>query len=147
VNRFLPQSLLLTPHSYQGDAVNTTLTVDDPLAGQEVTIVITLPRQSRGEQSRDERPALVSLGLAGQLPVSKSGLFGDAPALINELWAAFGLRWKTEAARAAAEGAGEEESGTAEAETVAEVTVVATTPRPQPTPAPAEPRPQNLSLF
>lgn len=127
--------------------MNTTLTVDDPLAGQEVTIVITLPA---GEQSRDDRPALVSLGVAGQLPFSKSGLFGDVAALISEAWAAFGLRWQIEAAHAAAEGAGEEEAGMAEAETIAEVTVVEATPRPQPTPArpgPAEPRPQNLSLF
>jgi hypothetical protein len=127
--------------------VNTTLTVDDPLAGQDVTIVITLPAD---DAPRDERPALVSLGVAGQLPFSKGGLFGDAAALINEAWVAFGLRWQTEAVRTAAEGAGQEEAGMAEAETVAEVTVVATTPRPQPTPArptPAEPKPQNLSLF
>ena len=121
--------------------MNTTLTVDDPLAGQDVTIVITLPAD---DAPRDERPVLVSLGLAGQLPVMQSGLFGNAAALINEAWAAFGLRWQTEVARAART-AGEEEAGMEAAETVAEVTVVATTSHPQPTPA--EPKPQNLSLF
>jgi hypothetical protein len=56
--------------------MNTTLTVDDPLAGREVTIVITL---SAGEQPRDERPMLLSLGMAGQRPVIQTGVLGDVP--------------------------------------------------------------------
>jgi hypothetical protein len=137
----------LNPVPIKETPMNATLTVDDPLAGQDLTIVITLPAD---DAPREERPALVSLGTAGQLPVIKSGVFGEAAALINEAWAAFGLRWQTEAARTAAEGASQEEAGREEAEIVAEVTVVATTPRPQPTPArpgPAEPKSQNLSLF
>lgn len=140
MKRFLPQSSLLSPHSYQGDAVNTTLTVDDPLAGQDVTIVITLPAD---DAPRDERPALVSLGMAGQLPVSKSGLFGDAAAIINEAWAAFGLRWQMAAAESAQMAIDEDETGADESETIAEAAVVQATSLP----APAASRPQNLSLF
>ena len=69
--------------------MNAPLTVDDPLAGQEVTVVVTLPA---GDGPRDERPILVSLGIAGQPPIIKTGTFGDAPALINEAWTAFGVR-------------------------------------------------------
>jgi hypothetical protein len=122
--------------------MNQILTVDDPLTGQEVTIVMTLPA---GNAPREERPVLVSLGTIGHLPVTKSGLFGDAATLIREAWAAFSLRWQAEGVRAAAEGAGEEEEGLQEATTVTEVAVVETPPNPRPTPA--APRPQNLSLF
>lgn len=65
------------------------LTVNDPLAGQEVTIVVTL---SAGDRPRDERPILVSLGVTGHLPIIKTGTFADAPSLIDEAWTAFGVR-------------------------------------------------------
>lgn len=117
--------------------MNTTLTVDDPLAGQVVTIVITL---AAGEQPRDERPALVSLGVPGQRPVIKSGLFGRMPTLIHAAWTAFAVQAQTA-----------EEA----AETVAKEQVVAVArtdedgPAPVPAPRPAAPKPQakNLSLF
>ena len=54
--------------------MNTSLTVDDPLADQEVRIVITLAASS---QPRAERPALVSVGVAEQLPVIKTGVFDN----------------------------------------------------------------------
>lgn len=119
--------------------MNTNLTVDDPLADQEVTIIITL---AAGEQLRDERPAMVSLGVAEQLPVIKTGAFGDVPALINEAWTAFGVR--AQVAESVSEG-----------ETVAEEQVVATAstdddePAPTPSPNLSTPKPQvkNLSLF
>ena len=119
--------------------MNTTLTVDDPLADQEVSIVITLAASS---QPRDERPALMSVGVAEQLPVIKTGTFGDVPALINEAWTAFGVR--AQLAEVASEG-----------ETVTEEQVVATVntndDEPVPTPEPnlSTPKPQakNLSLF
>jgi hypothetical protein len=60
--------------------MNAPLTVDDPLSGQEVTIVVTLPA---GDEPRDERPILVSLGVSGQPPIIKTGAFADAPDLIN----------------------------------------------------------------
>lgn len=69
--------------------MNTSLTVEDPLAGQEVTIVITL---AAGEQPRDERPVLVSVGVTGQPPVTKSGTFGQTAMLINQAWTAFGVQ-------------------------------------------------------
>ncbi|NKQ35207.1 MAG: hypothetical protein HF973_06260 [Chloroflexi bacterium] len=119
--------------------MNTTLTVDDPLADQEATIVITLAASA---QPRDERPALISVGVAEQLPVIKTGVFGDMPALIHEAWTAFGVR--AQVAEAASEG-----------ETVAEEQVVATAstdddePAPMSQPSLSTPKPpaQNLSLF
>lgn len=118
--------------------MNTTLIVDDPLADQEVSIVITLAVNA---QSRDQRPALISVGVAEQLPVIKTGIFGDVPTLINEAWAAFGVR--AQVAEAAAEG-----------ETVAEEQLLATAttdhePAPMPLPNLSTPKPQakNLSLF
>jgi hypothetical protein len=119
--------------------MNTTLTVDDPLADQEVSIVITLAASS---QPREERPALVSVGVAEQLPVIKTGPFGDVPALIHEAWTAFGVRAQVAAAAM-------------EAEIVAEEQIVATagTDNDEPAPTPpsnlSTPKPpaQNLSLF
>lgn len=119
--------------------MNTNLTVADPLADQEVTVIITL---AASECPREERPAMVSVGVAEQLPVIKTGMFGDVPALINEAWTAFGVR--AQVAEAAAEG-----------ETVAEEQVVATagTDDDEPAPTPlsnlSTPKPQakNLSLF
>lgn len=75
--------------------MNTTLTVNDPLADQEVTIVITL---AAGEQSRDERPAQVSVGVTGQPPVTRTGMFGQVAALIDEAWTAFGVQAQVAAA-------------------------------------------------
>ncbi len=60
--------------------MNTMLTVDDPLVDQGVRIVITL---ADSKQPRDERPALVSVGVAEQVPVIKTGVFGNVVALIN----------------------------------------------------------------
>lgn len=119
--------------------MNTNLTVTDPLADQEVTIIITL---AATEQSRDQRPVLISVGVAEQLPVIKTGLFTDMPALINEAWIAFGVQAQmSEAAQAV--------------ETVAEEQLVATAdidddePVPAPQPHLSAPKPQakNLSLF
>jgi hypothetical protein len=75
--------------SSKENPMNTSLSIEDPLAGQEVTIVITL---AAGEQPRDERPALVSVGVAGQPPVTKSGTLGQTAALINQAWSAFGVQ-------------------------------------------------------
>ena len=69
--------------------MNTALTVEDPLAEQEVTIHITLPV---GQQTRSERPALLSVGITGQPPVTMQGLFAQIPTLIDQAWAAFGVQ-------------------------------------------------------
>jgi hypothetical protein len=119
--------------------MNTNLTVVDPLADQEVTIIVTL---AAGEQLRDERPAMVSVGIAEQMPVVKTGTFGDVSTLINEAWTAFGVRAQVAEVAPAVE-------------TVIEETVVATAstgddePAPMRPPQPATPKPpaQNLSLF
>jgi hypothetical protein len=122
--------------------MNTTLTVTDPLADQTVTILITLPP---GEGPRDERPALVSLGVAEQAPVVKTGTLADLPALIQQAWTAYGVRLQLAATEA-------------EAETVAEEQVVDSAgtedddddnsaPTPQATLTPPKPQAKNLSLF
>ncbi|MCP4427085.1 MAG: hypothetical protein GY803_21570 [Chloroflexi bacterium] len=82
--------------------MNATLTVTDPLAEREVSIVITLMLNDNrrlaaegltsGKQPRDERPALVSIGVAGQMPIIKSGVFGSTMELIEEAWLAFGVQ-------------------------------------------------------
>jgi hypothetical protein len=118
--------------------MNTTLTVEDPLADQEVSIVITLAATT---QPRDERPVLVSVGVAEQLPVIKTGVFGNMPALIHEAWTAFGVRAQVAEA--------------SEAETVVEEQVGDTAntghdePAPTAPPSQSTPKPQakNLSLF
>ena len=114
--------------------MNSPLTVDDPLAGQEVTIVVTLPA---GDEPRDERPILVSLGVAGQPPIIKIGTFADAPSLINEAWAAFGVR-----AQLAGAVPTEPETETADEELVATAAVPEEAP-----PLPEKPPAGNLSLF
>ena len=117
--------------------MNATLSVEDPLADQEATIVITLAASRR---PCDERPLLISVGVAGQMPVIKSGTFGNMSALIHEAWTAFGVR--AQAAEAAAEG-----------ETIAEEQLIAMAntdddePLPTTQPSLSPPRPKNLALF
>ena len=118
--------------------MNANLIVDDPLATRETTIVITLTASDR---PREERPALVSVGVTEQEPVIRTGLFGDLPALIDQAWTAFGVRAQTaappETGAASEAGAGEEVVATA---------VTADEPPTNP-PAPPPPAPRNLSLF
>lgn len=119
--------------------MNTNLTVADPLADQEVTIVITL---TASERLRDERPAMVSVGVAEQLPIIKSGTFGNVPALIHEAWTVLGVR--AQVAEATSEGA-----TIAAEQVVATVTADDDEPAPRPQSNLARPKPQarNLSLF
>lgn len=60
-----------------------SLTLDDPLAGQTVTLLITVAATG---QPRDARPVLVSVAPAGQMPALGHGRFGDLPALIDAAW-------------------------------------------------------------
>jgi len=71
------------------------LSFTDPLADQEVTIVITL---AVGGQTRDERMALMSLGVTGQPPITRAGSFGQVTRLIDQAWTAFGVQAQVVAA-------------------------------------------------
>lgn len=119
--------------------MNPPLSITDPLANQEVTIIITL---AKTEQPRDQRPALISVGVAEQLPVIKTGSFGDIPALIHEAWNAFSLRAQVNEAAQAVETVAEEQL-------LATATTNDDEPAPSPPPHLPAPKPQakNLSLF
>jgi hypothetical protein len=121
------------------------LTVIDPLADQEVTVVIrVLPDNAH----RPARTALVSVGTAGQPPVFVSGVLHDVADLIRQAWLAYGVRADARQRNA-------EDSAVADAETVGEAVVdngggeeEASPAAPmQPQAQPARPQPQNLSLF
>lgn len=121
--------------------MNTTLTVNDPLADQEVAIVITL---AAGEQARDERLAQVSVGVTGQPPVTKTGRFSQVTALIDEAWTAFSVQAQV----AAAQGTGAAGTATKPAGETPDTAVPGaqeTAPQPH-TPAPA-PQPDLSFLF
>lgn len=126
----------------------THLTIQDPLEGQAVTIIITLPAD---EQACDERPALVSVGVAEQMPVIRTGPFGNIATLIEEAWTAFGVQAEvTQAAQKAKEEA-VKAVGTAVAPEIVAEASTETEPGPpaaETKPKPAAPRPAgNLSLF
>lgn len=124
--------------------MNSNLTMADPLAEQEVTIIITL---AASVCAREERAALISVGVVEQIPVIRTGMFGEAPALIHAAWTAFGVRAQlTETAaaeEAAAAAAAVEEQLLATADTEADALV---SPPPPPLSAP-KPQAKNLSLF
>ena len=118
---------------------NFTLT--DPLANEEVTILITL---SAADLPRPDRPILVSVGRTNQPPILKTGSFNQLSDLIDQAWHAFGVRTELAAAQV---------TTTTEAEIIAEVEVTAVSPETTITPEtavpPPTPKPQakNLSLF
>ena len=74
--------------------MKTNLIVTDPLAEKEVSIMMTVAAGGDGEGHlpREKRPFLLSVGVAGQMPISRSGTLGDVTALIHEAWTAFGVR-------------------------------------------------------
>jgi hypothetical protein len=113
--------------------ISSPLTLTDPLAGQPVTIVITLPP---ADGPAAERPALLSLGGSGQTPVFRQGPLTDLPALIDEAWTAYGLQRELAAVTVEEEPAPEPAAVTAAA-----TTALAGRPTPPP------PQPHNLSLF
>ncbi|MBX3058862.1 MAG: hypothetical protein KF770_20545 [Anaerolineae bacterium] len=122
--------------------MKSNLTMTDPLVDQEVTIIITL---AAGDRAREERAALISVGVAEQMPVIRTGMFGDAPALIHEAWTAFGIRAQV------AETAVEEEAAAAvEEQLLATADTEADEPAPPPPPpslSAPQPQAKNLSLF
>ena len=121
---------------------NFTLT--DPLANEDVTILITL---TATDLPRPDRPTLVSVGRTNQPPIIKTGSFNQLSDLIDQAWHAFGVRAELATAQA---------TTTIEAEIIAEVEVTAVSPETSPDPQTATllsvaptPKPQakNLSLF
>lgn len=128
--------------------MNSNLTVTDPLAEQDVTIIITL---AASDALLAERPLLLSVGVAEQLPVVKTGPFANLVSLIEEAWTALGVR-------AQVAGAAIEEETIAEEQTAAPNTVATNVttadidnhetspPAPNPLSAP-QPQAKNLSLF
>ncbi len=131
----------------------SNLTVADPLAEQEVAIVIrVLPDNAQ----RPARTALVSVGTAGRPPAFASGKLEDVADLIRQAWLAYGVQ--AEVRQTAVE-----DAGAGDAEMVVEVAVddesgesgdetppaAPAQPQPQAQPARPQPRPQpqNLSLF
>jgi hypothetical protein len=125
------------------------LTVNDPLAKEEVAIVM---RVLTDNAHRPARTVLVSVGTSGQLPTFASGTLEEVADLIQQAWLAYGVQVEVRQHRA-------EDSAVAEAETVAEATVDGddgedetppagpVQPQRQAQPARPQPRPQNLSLF
>jgi hypothetical protein len=127
------------------------LTVSDPLAEQEVAIVIrVLPDNAQ----RPARTALVSVGTAGRPPTFASGKLENLADLIRQAWLAYGVQ--AEVRQTAVE-----DAGAGDTETVAEAAVgdnfdwegedetppaapAQSQPQAQPQP---RPQPQNLSLF
>ena len=124
--------------------MKSPLTVNDPLAEQEVSIIVTL---TANEQPRDQRPVMISVGVAKQMPVIKSGTFGEMLTLIDEAWTAFGVR--TEAARSEVETVMEEHVVATAPSTDSEQAVTDDVSEPTPLPNPPKPKPaaKNLSLF
>jgi len=118
--------------------MKSNLTVDDPLADREVTIIVTLAADKR---PRDERPVMVSVGVAEQSPVIHTGIFGDLPAIFHRAWTAFGVQAEVASTRAEGEPAAEH--------VVATAIIQNANPAPLPQPHLNTPKPQvsNLSLF
>lgn len=111
--------------------MSTDFTLHDPLHDQPVAIAIQLLPGS----NRDERPALVTLGIPGQRPVSTTGRFADLPELIHRVWQSFGLQVTPVAPIV---------TGAEAEETIAEVVVTPARPSPA---DPPRPQATNLSLF
>lgn len=131
--------------------MNPILTVTDPLADKAVTIVVTL---MAGGSNRDERLALISVGVPEQPPVSRSGRFAALPDLIDAAWTAFGVQAQLAALSTPADEVDEELVAEEEVEAMpAPPTAVPMPPTAVPMPPTAvpvpPPRPQahNLSLF
>lgn len=124
--------------------MNAPLSFSDPLAAQEVTIIITL---AASDCAREERAALISVGVAEQIPVIRTGMFGDAPALIHEAWTAFGVRAQVTETATAGEAAAA--AAAAEEQLLATADTEADEPAPPLAPPLSAPQPQakNLSLF
>ena len=63
------------------------LTVQDPLNDKTVIINIQIKPDSK---KRDQRTALVTVGVSGQVPIMLNGPFGQLNQLIDKAWRSFG---------------------------------------------------------
>lgn len=142
------------------------LTISDPLEKQDVNIIITLPAS---EKAKDERPALISVGMANQMPVIKTGVLGSVDDLLHQAWKEFGVQAEAAKAQAGAQPVEEDDDASVIDETdaapqlLAEATITDEAPEPaveaevvaetaaplsKPKPAPAAPKPAAfLDLF
>lgn len=77
--------------------MTTPLSVQDPLTNQQVIIVITAVPQ---DVPCEERPILLSLGVASSAPTTRNGRLGDVFSLLQSAWAEFGRR-ETQAVKTA----------------------------------------------
>ena len=135
--------------------MKTNLIVTDPLAGQEVSIMMTVAAGEDGAcLPRDKRPFLLSVGVAGQMPISRSGTFGDVATLIHEAWTAFGVQaeMNVKTATSAQLSTGVSQETIASEELIAETTVAIVDdalPPTVPATKPIAPKPviSKLSLF
>lgn len=120
--------------------MNLNLSFTDPLADQVVTIVITL---AIGEQVRDERMALMSLGITGQPPVTRIGPFGQVTALIDQAWTAFGVQAQVAAAQGVKPAGEMTDTSARRADAASVAEVAAPVPgAPETPPPPPAPKPQ-----
>lgn len=77
--------------------MTTPLSVQDPLTNQQVIIVITAAPQ---DVLCEERPILLSLGVASAPPTTRNGRLGDVLSMLQSAWAEFGRR-ETQAVKTA----------------------------------------------
>ena len=63
------------------------LTVQDPLNDKTVIINIQIKPDSK---KRDQRTALVTVGVSGEVPIMLNGPFGQLNQLIDQAWRSFG---------------------------------------------------------
>ena len=63
------------------------LTVQDPLNDKTVIINIQIKPDNK---KRDQRTALVTVGVSGQVPIMLNGPFGQLNQLIDQAWRSFG---------------------------------------------------------
>ncbi|MGB0383655.1 MAG: hypothetical protein ACPGWR_02435 [Ardenticatenaceae bacterium] len=68
------------------------LTAQDPLSDETVIINIQVEPDSK---RRDQRTALVTVGISGQVPIMVSGPFSQLTELINQGWRSFSERANT----------------------------------------------------
>jgi len=124
------------------------LSITDPLSNHDVTIIVTL---TASDTPLAERPLLLSVGVAEQLPVVKTGAFANLIFLIEEAWTALGVRAQVAGAAIEEETIAEEQTATPD--TVATNVTTAepdnhesSPPSPNPLSVP-QPQAKNLSLF
>lgn len=70
--------------------MSSTLTVPDPLTNQQVIIVITAAPQV--DTLWEERPILLSVGIASAAPTTRNGRLKDVSALLQAAWVEHGRK-------------------------------------------------------